>query len=37
MTEAELRAQTEEQFGKEPGFVPAEQFYAEHRKRHGEE
>ncbi len=36
MSEDELRRQTEEQFGGEPGFRPMAEFYAEHRRRHGE-
>jgi catechol 2,3-dioxygenase len=36
MSEAELRRQTEEQFAAEPGFASIEQFYAAHRRRHGE-
>jgi len=36
MSEEELRRQTEEQFGDAPGFRSMEEFYAEHRRRHGE-
>jgi catechol 2,3-dioxygenase-like lactoylglutathione lyase family enzyme len=36
MNEEELRRHTEEQFGEEPEFGPIEEFYAEHRRRHGE-
>ena len=36
MSEDELRRQTEEQFSGEPGFRPMAEFYAEHRRRHGE-
>jgi catechol 2,3-dioxygenase len=36
MSEDELRRQTEEQFKGEPGFRPIAEFYAEHRRRHGE-
>jgi catechol 2,3-dioxygenase len=36
MSEEELRRQTEQQFGSEPGFRPMHEFYAEHRRRHGE-
>ena len=36
MNEDELRRQTEEQFRGEPGFRPIAEFYAEHRRRHGE-
>jgi catechol 2,3-dioxygenase len=36
MSEEELRRQTEELFGNEPGFRPMEEFYAEHRSRLGE-
>ncbi len=36
MSEEELRRQTEEQFKNEPDFRPIEEFYAEHRRRHGE-
>ena len=36
MSEDELRTQTEEQFSGEPDFVPMEEFYAMHRRRHGE-
>jgi catechol 2,3-dioxygenase len=36
VSEDELRRQTEEEFGDEPGFMPAEEFYAAHRRRHGE-
>jgi catechol 2,3-dioxygenase-like lactoylglutathione lyase family enzyme len=32
----ELRRVTEEQFGGEPEFKPMEEFYVEHRRRHGE-
>jgi catechol 2,3-dioxygenase len=35
MSEDELRRQTEEQFRNEPDFRPIEEFYAEHRRRHG--
>ena len=35
-SEEELRRQTEEQFSGEPGFRPMAEFYAEHRRRHGE-
>jgi catechol 2,3-dioxygenase len=34
--EDDLRRQTEAQFGSEPGFVPIAEFYAAHRRRHGE-
>jgi catechol 2,3-dioxygenase len=36
LSEEELRRQTEEQFGNEPGFRPIEEFYADHRRRLGE-
>ena len=36
MSEQELRRQTESEFKDQPGFRPAEEFYAEHRRRHGE-
>ena len=36
MSEQELRRQTEEQFENEPDFRPIEEFYAEHRRRHGD-
>lgn len=36
MTEEEMRRQTEEQFGDQPGFEPIEKFYAEHRRRLGD-
>ncbi len=36
MTEEELRANTEEQFGKEAGFMPVDEFYTAHRRRLGE-
>lgn len=36
MSEEELRQQTEEQFNSEPGFKPAEEFYAGHRRKLGE-
>jgi catechol 2,3-dioxygenase len=36
MSEDDLRRQTAEQFGREPGFRPIGEFYAEHRRRHGE-
>jgi catechol 2,3-dioxygenase len=36
MSEDDLRCQTEEQFRGEPGFRPMAEFYAEHRRRHGE-
>jgi len=37
MSEEELRRQTEEQFADQPGFMPAQEFYEAHRRRHGEE
>lgn len=36
MTEDEMRTQTEAQFSGEPDFIPAAEFYAAHRRRHGE-
>jgi len=36
MSEDELRRVTEEQFRDEPEFGPIEDYYAEHRRRHGE-
>jgi len=36
MSEADLRKQTEEQVGDQPGFGPIEAFYAERRRRLGE-
>lgn len=36
MSEAELRRATEDQFGGEPEFGPMDEFYAQHRRRHGE-
>ena len=36
MNEEELRRYTEGQFSKEPEFGPIEEFYAEHRRRHGD-
>lgn len=36
LSEDEQRRQTEEQFGKQPGFKPAAEFYAEHRRRLGD-
>jgi len=37
MSEEDLRRQTEERFADQPGFMPAEDFYKAHRRRHGEE
>lgn len=36
MTEEDMRRATIEQFGNEPEFKPIEEFYAEHRRKHGE-
>jgi catechol 2,3-dioxygenase-like lactoylglutathione lyase family enzyme len=36
VSEEDLRRQTQAQFQNEPGFRPIEDFYAEHRRRHGE-
>jgi catechol 2,3-dioxygenase len=36
MSEDELRRATEERFGAEAEFGPAEEFYAAHRRRHGD-
>lgn len=36
MTEAEMLAQTKDQFAGEPGFEPMEDFYAERRRRFGD-
>jgi catechol 2,3-dioxygenase len=36
MSEEEMRRQTERQFAGQPGFVPVEEFYAAHRRRHRE-
>ena len=36
MSEDELRRVTEEQFGGEPEFKPADEFYAERRRRFGD-
>ena len=36
MSEEELRRQTEQQFGDEPGFEPMEKFYEQQRRRHQE-
>jgi catechol-2,3-dioxygenase len=36
MTEDDMRRATVEQFGNEPEFKPIEEFYAQHRRRHGE-
>lgn len=36
MSEEELARQTESEFKEQPGFCSAEEFYAEHRRRHGE-
>jgi hypothetical protein len=33
MSEDQMRQQTEEQFGKLPGFQPMQEYYAAHRKR----
>jgi catechol 2,3-dioxygenase len=35
MSEDELRRQTETQFRGQPDFMPIDEFYAEHRRRHG--
>jgi catechol 2,3-dioxygenase len=35
-SEEALRRQTEDRFGSEPGFMPVGEFYAQHRRRHGE-
>jgi hypothetical protein len=36
MSEDEISRQTEEQFRGEPGFGRIEEFYREHRRRHGD-
>jgi catechol-2,3-dioxygenase len=36
MTEDDMVRATKEQFGNEPEFKPIEEFYADHRRRHGE-
>ena len=36
MSADELRRQTEEKFGAEPGFQPIDEFYAAQRRRLGE-
>ena len=36
MDEDEMRRQTEREFKGEPGFRPMAEFYADHRRRHGE-
>jgi len=36
LSEADVRRKTEEEFGKQPGFKPATDFYAEHRRKVGD-